>query len=302
MDTNAMNTDTNLRQSDHKVNVEGIVSEVALIKNDPNRDPKNVTPGVDNISGTVTVKTDETNFIRFMVNVNSKTKAGTDNKTYAGIETVMNEYKSIAQFGEEEADKVRITNGDINLFTSKTDGSPQVGYKANFFNRVKGEYNPHAEFEVEMYISNIFPEMDKDDDETGRLIVKGWVVTYNGIETITLIAPKDLASAVESTYEVGQTTKFYGDIINSRVEKITEIPMAIGKPKQKVETTYKNELIITGAEEPYDEERAYKADSIKLAIQERENAKAAKAAEADKNSLPFKDTPSGASKGRTLNW
>ena len=301
MDTNTMNTDTNLKQSELKVNVEGIVSEIALVKNDPNRDPKKITPGVDNISGSITVKTDDINFVRFMVTVNSKTKAGADNKTYAGIETVMNEYKSIADVGEENADKIRVTSGDLNLFTGR-DGSPQVGYKANFFNRIKGEYNPHAEFEAEIYISGIVPEMDKDGDETGRLIVKGWGVTYNGIEPITLIAPKELADAVESTYEVGQTTKFYGDIINSRVEKITEIPMAIGKPKQKIETSYKNELVITGAEEPYDEENAYKADSIKLAIQERENklAEAANQKSGDKN--PFDNAPSGASKGRTLNW
>jgi hypothetical protein len=294
-----MNTATNLKQSELKVNVEGVVSEIALVKNDPNRDSKKIEPGVDNISGTVTVKTDDTNFIRFMVSVNSKTKAGADNKIYAGIETVMTEYKSIADVGEEEADKVRITNGDLNPFTSRNDGSPQIGYKTNFFNRIKGEYNPHAEFEAEIYISGIVPEMDKDGDETGRILVKGWGVTYSSIEPITLIAPKELADAVESTYEVGQTAKFFGDIINSRVEKITEIPMAIGKPKQKVETSYKNELIITGASEPYDEENAYKADSIKLAIQERENAKANEKT-GDKN--PFTSTPSGASKGRTLNW
>lgn len=300
MDTNNMNTDTNLRQSELKVNVEGLVSDINLIKNDPNRDLSKVPPGVDNISGTITVKTNETNFVRFMVSVNSKTKAGTDNKIYAGIETVMNEYKSVAEYGEEEADKVRITSGDLNLFTSKVDGSPQVGYKSNFFNRVKGDYNPHAEFEAEIYISGIIPEMDKDGDETGRILVKGWGVTYSGIEPITLVAPKEIADAVESTYEVGQTTRFYGDIVNTRVEKITEIPMAIGKPKQKIETTYKNELVITGAEEPYEEEKAYKPESIKLAIQERENNLANNRNASEKP--PFESAPSGASKGRTLNW
>lgn len=290
--------DTNLRQSTLKVNVEGVVSEITL-----ERGKKKDDPSVDNISGNITLKTDETNFIRFMVNVNAKTKAGDDNKTYAGIETIMNEYKSIAQVGEEEADKVRVTRGDINLFRGQ-DGREQIGYKANFFNRVTKDYNPHAEFEVETYISSIVPEMDKDGDETGRMVVKGWSVTYNGIEPITMIAPKEIADAVESTFEVGQTATFYGDIINSRVEKITEIPVAIGKPKQKIETSYKNELVITGASEPYEEGVSefapYEADSIKLAIQERDNRIAENASKAEKP--PFDNKPSGAAKGRTLNW
>lgn len=43
-------------------------------------------------------------------------KAGADNKTYAGIQTVMNEYKSIAEVGEEEATKVR--EGKRNVFNN----------------------------------------------------------------------------------------------------------------------------------------------------------------------------------------
>lgn len=291
--------DTNLRQSTLKASVEGIVSEVALEKGKSKNDPN-----VDNISGTITVRTDKdsSNFIRFMVNVNAKTKNGDDNKTYPGIETVMNEYKSIAAVGEDEADRVRV-RGDINLFRGQ-DGRDQVGYKSNFFTRVTHDYEPHAEFEVETYISSITPEMDRDGDETGRMVVKGWSVTYQGVEPITMIAPKELADAVESTFDVGQTALFYGDIINSRVEKVTEIPVAIGKPKQRVETTYKNELIITGASEPYEEgvskEAPYSAESIKLAIQERENRIAEAANKAEKP--PFDNKPSGASKGRTLNW
>lgn len=295
--------DTNLRQSELHVSVEGVVSEVTL-----ERGKAKNNPNVDNISGNITIKTDDTNFIRFMVNVNAKTKDGADNKTYAGIETVMSEYQSIAKVGEEQADKVRVSKGDLNLFTGK-DGREQVGYKANFFNRVTGTYTPHAEFDAEMFISSMTPEMDRDGDETGRLIVKGWTVTFSGVEPLTLVAPKEIANAVESTFEIGQTAEFFGDIINSRIEKITEIPVAIGKPKQKVETSYKNELIITGASEPYEEgvsENApYNAESIKLGIQERENRLEEARNKALEGNNPFNggsSVPSGASRGRAINW
>jgi len=79
----------------------------------------------DKIEGSVTVKTSDTNFIRYNVKVNEMTKNNTPNSTYAGINTVMTEYKSIAQVGEEEADKVRV-NGDLNIYTSAMTGNVNI--------------------------------------------------------------------------------------------------------------------------------------------------------------------------------
>lgn len=291
-------TKTNLRQSNLKVNVEGVVSE---------KDLKVVTEeGTTKIQGTLTVKTGDTNFVRFNVNVNEKTKAGTDNKTYAGIKTVMEEYKSIAEVGEEEADKVRV-NGDLNVYTGQN--GTNVGYKSNFFNRLRNpeEFEPKAEFIVETFISSIAPEVNSDGDETGRVVVNGWVVTYAGAEPIKLVAEGEIASAVDSTFEPGQTVEFYGDVVNSRIEKITEIPVAIGKPRRKVETSYKNELVITGASEAYEEgitpEKPYEADVIKAAIQERQNRLEEAKAKAQSGQKSASNTrPSGKASGRTLGF
>ncbi len=291
---------TNLRQSNLKAISEGIVSEIDL---------KEVTEeGKKRIEGSVTVKTGDTNFIRYNVKVNEITKNNTPNSTYAGIQTVMNEYKSIANVGEDEADKIRVS-GDLNIYTGAQDGVTRVGYKSNFFNRLKNpdEFEPKAEFNVEMFISSITPEVDTEGEETGRIIVNGWTITFAGAEPIKLIAEGDVASAVDSTFEPGQTVEFYGDIVNSRIEKVTEIPVAIGKPRKKVETSYKNELIITGASEAYEEgvtpEKPYEAEVIKAAIQERTNrleeAKA-KAQSGQKNTSAAK--PSGAKSGRTLGF
>jgi hypothetical protein len=276
--------------------VEGIVSE---------KDLKVVTEdGATKIQGSLTVKTGDTNFIRFNVNVNEKTKNNTENKTFAGIKTVMDEYKSIAEVGEEEADKVRV-NGDLNIYTGQN--GTNVGYKSNFFNRLKNpdEYDPKAEFTVEMFISSIAPEVNTDGEETGRIVVNGWSITYVGAEPVKLIAEGDVASAVDSTFEPGQTVEFYGDVINSRVEKVTEIPVAIGKPRRKVETSYKNELIITGASEAYEEgvtpEKPYEAETIKAAIQERQNRLEEAKAKAQKSTTTA-TKPSGASKNRSLGF
>lgn len=292
--------ETNLRQADAKVNVEGVVSEVSLTEE------MSKELGCNQITGYLTVKTNDTNFVKFNIRVNEKTKAGTDNKAYPGIITVMNEYKSIAAVGEEDADRVRIS-GDINLYHSDQTGQDVVGYKSNFYNRVINDYNPHAEFDVEMFISSITPEVTTDGEETGRVLVKGWVPQYeNGIEPLTLVAPEDVADAVESTFEPGQTVRFFGDIINDRVVIKKEIPVAIGKPKIETHVSTKNELRITGASGAYEEGISavapYEKDTIKAAIQERKDRiESRRAMAAAKNAGGRRNTkPSGASHGRKL--
>ena len=286
--------ETNLRQANAKVNVEGIVSEKKLDEVTEN--------GVKRIEGYITIKTDETNFVRFNVRVNEKTNAGNANKTYAGIETVMNTYKSIAVEGEEEADRVRV-NGDINLYRSRNTGQEIVGYKSNFFNRVRNEYEPHAEFSVEVFIEKFVPEIDRDGIETGRMKVKGWVPTYNGIEPIELIVGEDLADDLTTVYEVGQTAEFYGEVINSRVETETEKAAAFGKARKQKNVSYKNELLVTGGSAPYEEGitsvEPYNLEVIKMAITERENRIAEEKSKTTNNSKP-----SAAGTGRVLdmNW
>ena len=291
--------ETNLRQANAKAFVEGVVSE---------KDLKVVTEeGKNKITGHLTVKTSDVNFIKFNVNVNEKTKNNTDNKTYAGIQTVMNEYKSIAEVGEEEATRVKVS-GDISPFTGKN-GEKIVAYKSNFFNRLKAdeEFEPKAEFSIELFISGINPELDTEGVETGRTIVSGWIPTYNGIEPIDLVAEGEVAQAIDSGFEVGQTVEFYGEIINNRIETITEIPVKIGKPRKKVTVEIKNDLIITGASEAYEEgitpELPYEADTIQAAIQERANRLEEAKAKAQSGAKSTVNTkPSGATHGRSLGF
>jgi len=293
--------DTNLRQSENKVTVEGILSEFEL-------EEKKSDKGDDIIQGHVSLKVSDINTIRFGVYVGALKNNGDANPAYTGLKTVMNEFKSVADVGEQEADRISVNRGSFNFYHTD-DGRDLINYKASFFHRIKeGEkYEPKSEFAIEVYISNIVQEFDKEGNETGRLLVKGWTVTFSGIEPITLIAPKEIASDIESMFEIGQTAKFYGDIVNERVEVVKEIPVAIGKPRTEVTVNYKNENVITGATTPYEEGISefppYPKDSIDLAIQERtnkleenENARLNKA-------NPFKAaTPSGAAQGRTINW
>lgn len=288
---------TNLRQAETRAYAEGIISDKKLeIKNEK---------GQNRIEGTVTVKTSETNFVQYHVYCNQMTKEGKENRVYPGLLTVMNEYKSIADYGVEEADRVRVT-GTINLFRSRNTGETRVSYNTNFFNRINDDnYEPRAEFEVEGFIKAIIPEYDKEGDETGRVKVTLLVPTYNGIEPVDLIADEEIGSQLENIYEVGQTTRFFGDIVNNRIVTTTEKPVAFGKPKVETRTSYVNELVITGGEEPYEDEEGarvpYDKDVIKAAMQERENKILEEKNKA--NGAPKTETrPSGAKRGRVLGF
>lgn len=274
-----MSESTNLRQAEANVEVVGIVSE--------NKLEEVTVDGKTSIRGELVIQTDTINFVTFNVFVNEKKDNGEVNKTYAGIKTVMNEYASIAKVGREEATKVSV-NGQIrpNSYVGK-DGQVHVAVRnqSSFFNRYNGspeDFAPHAWFEVEMCISSIAPETytsgENAGEETGRVIVKGWVPTYNGIEPMTLIAPVEdgIAEAVMDEYVPGNTVKFYGDIVNNRAVIEETVPVKIGKPKTKVKTIYKNEMVITNASEAYGEDsdvptpEPYDIDAIKKATVDRE--------------------------------
>ena len=296
---------TNLRQADAKVAVVGIVSDKKLEMKTEN--------GVRTIEGTITIKTSDTNFVQMRVRCADKKKDGTENKAFAGIMTVMNEYKSIADVGEDEADRIR-TSGQINLFRSNNNGNEIVSYTSNFFNRIKAnqEFEPKAEFEIEMYIKSLVPEINKDGEETGRYKIVGWIPTFNGIEPLDLIVPEELADQVSDIYEPKQTARFCGNIVQNITYKTIERPAAFGVIKSENKPNFINELVVTGGSPVYDatdkdevveggNQIPYNPDTIQAAIEERDR-RIKEEQNKPKTNTANNTKPSGASRGRTLGW
>ena len=289
---------TNLRQASAKITVVGTLSDMELT-------PQKADNGTEFIEGYLTIKTSDKNFVRFNVRANKFKKDTNDiSSVYTGICTVKNEYKSISEVGEELADKLSVT-GEINPYTKPQTNVTVVGYRSNFFNRYKGdnfEGDKKSEFAIELFVSQIIDEVNKEGEETGRKLVKGWLPTYNGIEPITLVAEdKDVVSGLDE-YEAGQTVTFYGEAINNSIKIVKEIPVKLGKPRQEISYENRNELVITGATEPYEEGcpmgEPYEIEAIKKAIQERQNA-----LEAAKNTpkTTTSANPSAAASGRKIN-
>lgn len=266
-----MDNVTNLRQAETRLEVMGKLSEKAL--EETAVDGKNV------IKGKLVLQTSDVNFVTLNVYVSEKTKNGSTNSAYEGLKTVMKTYKSVAEVGAEEATLVHVKKGQIEpqtYFDRTGQMRNSIRYKANYFTHITNpeEFEPKAEFEMEVYIAGmkdeVFSSGEQIGEPTGRKLVMCWVPLYNnGIEPITFIATEDIAEAIETEYEIGQTVKFLGDAVNNRVEKTREIPVKLGKPKIEKFSEYTNELIITGATDAFEDEKAYSEEIINKAIEER---------------------------------
>lgn len=295
-------TKTNLKEAKRQTYTLGVLAEKNLEYDDASNPTK--------VSGKLVLQTGPVNFTEYRVNIQKMTKSGTENSAWKGIQTIMDTYKSLAEVPREEATVVEVRRGQVAPWSSKNDAgqiTERMQFSSNFFQTYvpkEDEEIPYAStFEVEVYIKAVRPEVitsgENAGEETGRVIVDGYLPLYGGkIEPITLVAPEDIASDVMDIYAPGQTVYFTGDIANTRVITEREIPMAIGKPKKERKTDFKDELIITGSSEPYEEEQAYTQDIISAALAERE-ANLEKPREGQASAGANKKP---ASSGRKMSW
>ena len=136
----------------------------------------------------------------------------------------------------------------------------------------KHPFTQKAKFKVEMYIEGKRPEM-KDGEETGRIVLTGLIPEYDDsvsrIEFVTELG--DATDYIEENYNVGQTVKVYGDVINTyvRVEKEGGGHTFGRTLEPQYETTFTSERqIFGGTATPLDEddENALKKAEIKAAL------------------------------------
>ena len=97
-----------LRQADNEVVVEGILQEVRLdIRESANKE--------EYISGEIDIEKEEGSVHTFRIFSKAKKKDGSDNGIFKGLKTVKDEYLSVAKVVKDEADKVRITSGQLGV-------------------------------------------------------------------------------------------------------------------------------------------------------------------------------------------
>ena len=308
-------SETNLRNAINRITIVGVLDEKNL-----KRDADSRNPGQMVISGNLVVRTGKDDTVTLTTApMRPFTKKGEENRIYSGLNTVVEDYKSVAEYGRENADWVRLDGASLNPYYSVKRDRPAVGYRMLSIRRVfkEEEQIPQATFEIELYVSSIVPENINGED-TGRVVVRGWLPMNIGegkvgVEKVNLVAPEEIASAVTEAYRPGDTVRFYGDIINTRQEEKTQKAVKIGVAKEEARVRYVSELRITGASEAYDIDNPNKdysnpfpKEAIELAITERDHRieEMKKNGNSNGGSANYAQRPSSTpvSTGRKLPW
>ena len=258
-----MANEKTLQEAENKVHIEGTVVEVKIEKG-------KLPDGREIIKGDVDIKVDEDSthtVSMFSMKLNKDKEVS---GIYKGIETIMNEY--------QPGDRVRITQGNVRLneYIGR-DGTlksyPQIN--SNFVNRLKDTdaFEPKATFAFEMLVANVSEEM-KNDEETGRAIIKGYIPIYGGeiIPFETVVSDPRAVEYVISNYEKGQTVSVHGDIVNQTFITRREIEVGFGDPQINTSTRTVREYLIKGGSAPYEEDskNAFDLKLVKKALEARE--------------------------------
>lgn len=289
-----------LRDAENRFDVVGILAEKKL-------EVKTFANG-EAIVGDLVVKTGETSFIKLKVFTSRMTKAGVESKSFVAFSTVMNEYKSIAETGNEEtADKVT-------AFGKITEGKPFLNQQGevvvsksnqvSFISRITdmAKYQPKASWQGEVFVQGYKSELKKEDEdlvETGRKLMQVVVPTYGGkvfpMELVLVdIDNNGCIEFFEENVKRNSTVKVYCDLVNT-TEKVVQGATSggFGRKEPQVFTKTINEKVVVGADDVYPDyeegeetQKAYDPQAITQALAIREQL-----IEETKNSTPATPAP-----------
>lgn len=276
------NNQNTLREALNQFTITGTLKENTLEIRDDLKDRATGAP-YKAIMGDLVVKVNEHDEHRIKLFSKELTKAGAVSKLFKAYETVMDTYISIADLATMSAEEkegkyaTRLTvQGEIRSNDYSADGTevretPELAGK--FINSIKEEEDDKAEFDLEVYLQAIKPELDKAGIETGRLEIKGLVPVYGGKIIpipLTITDEHGVADYMQMNFQVGDTLQIWGEIINQAIEK-KKVKSGFGQSKEDISYDYKNEILVIGGEErPLEGDKAFDTEAIKLALKERE--------------------------------
>lgn len=274
-----------LREAKNNVVIEGILSETdiklgSFIKNKGTSQERSV----NSISGIIKIKVEqmiggENVPLEVPVHVFATeiTNKGTPNPSYQSILSVKDNFKSIAACGsEEEADRIRITNGKINMNEYWIDEKTLSSYpriNASFFTKVKkADCVQKATFEVEFVVAGKEYEVNALGEETGRYKIKGILPKYGGaVDVVPFFVVNEKAIDIMSQYWTeGDTVTAAGKLyFSSKTEKIVK-ELDFGDPIEQTKTINVSDLIITGGSQaPLEGDFAYDRSEVEKALVDR---------------------------------
>ena len=234
------------------------------------------------------------------------TQQNKPNPGYAQIEALQ-EMKTAQNVGIDNADTVRITGANIreNNFVSRNSGQLINGWQINTSFINSGANTDVASFVIDIFIMDMHPEIDRNGDETGRLVIEGAIVQYQGkLDVIEFIVENpDTVDYIERSWNINDTVEVKGRI---RVTAVEDKPAATesswGEDIPETSTRTVRELIITkGSDEPKEEEFAYSRNDIQKAFNVRKALIEQLQIDAKKNNAP-KAVTEPAAKEKKWDW
>jgi len=174
--------------------------------------------------------------------------------------------------GIDAAAHVRMTGATLseNNFVSRT-GQLINGWqiRGSFINEAK--LSDVASFVTDIFIMNMHDEVDRENDTTGRLVIKGGIVQYGGKLDVVdfIVEAPDTVEYISRNWKVSDTVTVKGRIrVTSQEEEVQS--SGWGEDVPDTTTRFVRELIITtGDDEGKEEEFAYDPAEIKKAANDR---------------------------------
>lgn len=287
-----------LNQMENKVRIEGILSESDWKdRSFQTKDGKTIEQITGEIKVRVELKNPDSTVSTYEVPVyasaNKYKKDGTDNPLYKSMCTYRDTFNSIASVGIDQADRVRITQGRIEMNEYYKNGKlisyPRI--TTAFINKITAENcNPEACFSTVFMVVGKHPEVDADGVETGKYIVNGLIPRYNGTVDVVPFCATDpnVVNAVSQYWEEGQTYKAIGMLNFTSRSEDYKVEVDFGTPITRTRTISVSDLVIMGGtDKPMEADFAIDPNEAKAALAERqERLNAMKERAENKSSTP----------------
>lgn len=200
------------------------------------------------------------------------TSKGSVNPAWKSIQD-LKEMKTAQNVGFDAADTVRFAGTSTSLrennFISKSGQLINTWQlSGSFINKVS--LADTATFNIDVFIMDMKPEMTRDGETTGRLIIKGGIVQYGGkLDVVEFIVEgPEQVEYIERNWSENTTVNIQGRVRITTVEdKHSGHSGSWGEEVPEDSTRIVRELIITtGDDEPKDEEFSYDPVEIKKAF------------------------------------
>ena len=263
-----------MQQANNKVNLVGTLMDATMGSG-------KLSDGRPYERATITVRVNqtfggkaETSDVQVSMFATEYTSTGKPNPAWKSIQDLkhMNTTQNV---GIDSAAHVRVTGISLqeNNFVSRN-GQLINGWqlRGSFINEVRA--SDVASFVTEIYIMGMHDELDKEGDTTGRLIVKGGIVQYQGKLDVVefVVEAPDTVEYISRNWSENTTVTAKGRIRVMSQEEETE-SSGWGEDVPDTTTRFVRELIITtGSDEPMEEDFSYDPVEIKKAFNERKAA------------------------------